>query len=790
MALHTPSIDPLITRRSLLQSATAAAIVSTSGNAGGAESSEAVSSTDPATLMWHAKPAGQWQEGYPIGNGRIAAMILGQVKRERVQLNEGTLFSGGPYANVNPDARAALPKVRDLIFAGRYAEAEALAEQSVQARPMREMSYQSVGDLLLDFVDVNETSIAEYRRELDLDAAIATTTFVSNGVRYRREAFASAVDDVIVIRLSADRPFSLDCQLSSSQRSRTEATGDGRLMLQGVNNSDFGIAGRLRFAAGIEVQPEGGTMTRDGTTVRVRDARAIVVLVATATSFRSPVDVGGDPAAPVVRRLAAARDKSGSTLRDAHCADHRRLFRRLSIDLGTSDAAKRPTDQRAEHAVDRDDPALAALFVQFGRYLLIASSRGGEPANLQGKWNDSNRPPWGSKYTININTEMNYWPADTGNLAECVEPLTRMVEELAISGAHTAQAMYGARGWVAHHNTDLWRASGPVDHARTGLWPMGAAWLSCQLWDHWDFNRDPAYLRRIYPLLRGAALFFLDTLMVDPASGTLVTNPSLSPENDHGHGSTLCAGPALDRQLLRDLFDRTADAAKILRIEAPLRRQLIETRGKLAPDRIGKAGQLQEWLLDWDADAVEPTHRHTSHLYGLYPSQQIDLDDTPALAAAARRSLELRGTEATGWALAWRINLWARLRDAPNAHGLVRRLLQSAPNAPGMLGLQPPFQIDCFFGGTAGVLEMLVQSRADIVDLLPALPAAWPTGRLTGVRVRGACTLDLIWRDGHPTSLVLHPERHGQRTIRFASKATKVRLSAGRRQVIDLTTLA
>lgn len=769
-----------ITRRSVLAAGAATMV-------GG--SPRAALATDPepaadAPKLWHAKPAAQWQEGYPIGNGRLAATLPGQPKRERIQLNDGTLFSGGPYDNVNPDARAALPRVRAAIAAGRYAEAEAIAEASVQAKPMREMSYQSIGDLLLDFGGVNDTAFTDYRRELDLDAAIATTSFTSDGVRYRREAFASAVDDVIAVRIAADAPFDMDCQLVSGQRAAARVDGD-TIRLSGVNNADYGIPGRLRFAAGATVLPAGGRTDRDGPLLRIRGARAIVVLVAAATSFRSPVDVGGDPEGRVADRLAAARAKGWQALRDAHVADHRALFRRLSITLGDPAANARPTDQRAGHALDRDDPALAALFVQFGRYLLIASSRGGEPANLQGKWNELNRPPWGSKYTININTEMNYWPADTGNLAECVEPLTRMVEELALSGARTAQAMYGARGWVAHHNTDLWRASGPVDHARTGLWPMGAAWLSCQLWDHWDMHRDLAYLRRIYPLLRGASLFHLDTLQPDAASGTLVTNPSLSPENDHGHGSTLCAGPAMDRQILRDLFNRTIAAATLLRKDAAFRREIAAARAQLAPDRIGKAGQLQEWLLDWDADAPEPTHRHTSHLYALYPSQQIDVEATPVLAAAARRSLELRGTEATGWALAWRMNLWARLRDAGNAHLMVRRLLQSAPNAPGWLGLQPPFQIDCFFGGTAGVLEMLVQSRGERIDLLPALPEAWGAGRLTGVRVRGGCVVDLTWARGRPTEVVLHPEVTGRRVVRFGARQAAVRLTAGRPLRLD-----
>ncbi|MFD1788337.1 glycoside hydrolase N-terminal domain-containing protein [Sphingomonas floccifaciens] len=774
----------MFSRRTVIEGGLAAgAFGGLSPTLSAAQSSDGGRGAPATTMLWHAKPAQAWVEGYPIGNGRIAAMLLGGVKRERVQLNEGTLFSGGPYHNVNPAARDALPEVRRLIFAGRYAEAETLANERVQAVPRREMSYQSLGDLTLDLSQANDTSFADYRRELDLDSAVATVRFVSDGIRYERQAFASAVDDVVAIRITADRPFALDCSLSSGQRGSVRLDDDG-LWIEGVSNTDFDNPGRLRFAGGVAVVTD-GIRTSDAGGIRVRDARSVLVLIAAATAFRSPVDVNGDPAASVRARLSAARAKGWDALHAAHVADHRALFRRLSIDLGTTEAAQRPTDNRLSRAMTRDDPALAALMVQFGRYMLIASSRGGEPANLQGKWNELNRPPWGSKYTININTEMNYWPAESGNLAECVEPLTRMVEELAISGARTAREMYGARGWVAHHNTDLWRASGPVDGARTGLWPMGAAWLSCQLWDHWDYGRDPTYLRRIYPLLRGAALFFLDTLVADPVSGTMVTNPSLSPENDHGHGSTLCAGPAMDRQLLRDLFDRTITSAETLRTDAALRRELAAMRGRLAPDRIGKAGQLQEWLLDWDADAPQQTHRHTSHLYALFPSQQVNTDDTPDLAAAVRRSLELRGADATGWALAWRIALWAHLRDADRAYAQVRTLLQSQPNATAMPGYQPPFQVDCIFGGAAGILEMLVQSRDERIQLLPALPAAWAKGSIAGVRVRGGCSVDLAWEGGRPTSVMLHPTLSGRRVVRHAGRTHSVTLTAGRSLRLD-----
>jgi len=768
-----------ISRREVLVAGLAASLTATGAPAAQGASADCSLPGDERPerwLLWHSKPAGSWAEAHPIGNGRLGAMVFGNIKLERLQLNEDRFWSGGPYQHLNPAARDAIPKVREMIFAGRYAEAEAYAEKYVQSVPMREMSYQSLGDLWLDLVDVEETPVEEYRRELDLDGANSRTRFVSGKTTYTREILSSPVDQVIAISVRAEgAPVSLDCSFGTGQRASASVEGSSTLVLSGINNSDRGIPGRLRFETRAQVFADGGTVSHNGPVLQVRGARSVLILLAAASSFKSPGDVSADPSAIVKAQIAAAARKSWVQLRDDHSAVHRRLFRRVSIDLGTNRAAALPTDSRAAHALDRADPELAALFFQFGRYLTICSSRAGsEPSNLQGIWNESNRPPWGSKYTININTEMNYWPVDTANLAECIEPLVAMVEQLAVSGAFTAANLYGARGWVAHHNTDLWRASGPVDHARTGLWPMGAAWLSVQLWDHYDFHRDKAYLRRIYPLLRGASLFFLDTLVKDPASGWMVTCPSCSPENDHGHGSTLCAGPAMDMQILRDLFDRTTASARLLGRDADLRRQLAAMRARLAPHQVGKNGQLQEWLADWDADAVEQTHRHTSHLYAVYPSQQINADDTPDLLRAARRSLELRGTEATGWALAWRTALWAHFREAEAAHHMLLRLIQADANGPAMLGAHAPFQVDCIFGGTAALLEMLVQSRGNQIDLLPALPKAWPTGKLCGVRVRGGCTIDIAWKDGALDLVTLYPDIAGKRVVRIGHRRTEV----------------
>ncbi|HTG39199.1 glycosyl hydrolase family 95 catalytic domain-containing protein, partial [Sphingomonas sp.] len=461
-------------------------------------------------------------------------------------------------------------------------------------------------------------------------------------------------------------------------------------------------------------------------------------------------------------------------------AAHRRLFGRVSIDLGRTAAADQPTDGRIAASQTADDPALAALYFQYARYLLIACSQpGGQPATLQGLWNDSLDPPWQSKYTININTEMNYWPAYSANLSECAAPLVQMVRELAETGARTAREMYGARGWVTHHNTDLWRATAPIDGASWGMWPTGGAWLCTHLWEHYDYSRDAAFLASVYPVMAGAARFFLDTLQRDPRTGFLVTNPSISPENQHGHGGALCAGPTMDMAILRDLFDQTAMAATLLDTDADMVAELRAARERLAPYKISRRGELREWQQDWDADAPEQDHRHVSHLYGVYPAHQISLEDTPELAAAAKRTLDIRGDRATGWATAWRINLWARLGDGDRAHGILNFLLGPDRTYPNMFDAHPPFQIDGNFGGAAGVIEMLMHSHGDRIDLLPALPRAWPTGRITGLRARGACTIDLSWSGGQIEEVVLRPERDGDRTIRAHGRAVQVALKAG-----------
>lgn len=765
-----------VSRRNVLQGMTAAAAVMPAAGAAAAPTPPA-----PASRLWYRQPASEWTEALPVGNGRIGAMIFGGTAHERLQLNEDTLWTGGPYDPVNPAARAALPEVRRLVAAGRYAEAEALADARLMGTPRTQMAYQSVGHLLLDLPAAEPGKITGYRRELDLDSAVSTVRFRLDGVGHRREIFASAPDDVLVVRLAADAPFDLDVALASGQpEARSVAAGD-MVTLTGRNAARAGVAGALRFAARALVDVDGGAVAPLGDRLRVTGARAITVMIAMATSYRRFDDVTGDPEAATLDALHRARARGFARLRADAVAAHRALFRRVSLDLGTTPAALRPTDERVRANRLAADPALAALYFDYGRYLLIASSRpGSQPANLQGIWNGSNDPQWQSKYTVNINTEMNYWPAEITALGECTEPLLRMVRELAITGEKTAREMYGARGWVCHHNSDLWRATAPIDGAKWGMWPTGGAWLCTHLWERYDYGRDRDFLRAAYPLMRGAALFFLDTLQSDPATGELVTNPSISPENQHGLGAAICAGPAMDNQILRDLFDQVATAAAILGVDADFAAEVRRARARLAPDRIGAQGQLQEWRADWDAIAPEPEHRHVSHLYALFPSDQIDPERTPRLAAAARRSLELRGDESTGWATAWRAALWARLGEADHAHRILAFLLGPDRTYPNLFDAHPPFQIDGNFGGTRAIAEMLMHSRGDAIRLLPALPAAWPDGSVKGLRARGRCRVDIRWRGGRIEEAVLTAETDGRRRVACAGRTVDVALAAGR----------
>lgn len=736
--------------------------------------------------LWYTKPAQKWTEALPIGNGRLGAMIFGGVESDRIQFNEETLWNGAPNDYAHKGAYQYLGQIRQLLFDGKQKEAEDLAMKEFMSVPLKQKTYQAFGDLNLHFP--NQETFTDYYRNLDLRNAVCRVSYKSNGVNFTREYLSSFPDQVIAIRLTADKAKALNFSLNMDALHESKTTfADGNTLTLKVQVKD----GALRGVATIKVTSD-GTLATQGNQLSVSGAKTATIYLAAATNYVSYKDVSGNPEQKTSQTLAKIQSKSYDQVRSSHFADYQKLFNRFDVQFTENDRVKLPTNERIiAFSKTPEDPQLLALYIQYGRYLLISSSRPGtQPANLQGIWNDQLAPAWDSKWTVNINTEMNYWPAEIANLAECQEPLYAMIADCAETGKSVAKEHYNAAGWVLHHNTDIWRGTAPINHSNHGIWVTGGAWLSRHLWEHYQFSQDKQFLaQKAYPLMRGAAEFFTQFLIKDPKTGYLISTPSNSPEN-----GGLVAGPTMDHQIIRALFRSCIEASEILKTDQEFAQKLKEMLPQIAPNKIGQHGQLQEWMEDLDDPANK--HRHVSHLWAVYPGNEINWQQTPDLMKAARQSLIYRGDDGTGWSLAWKINFWARFLDGNHAYDMVKLLFRPVQientvyvNGGGsytnLFDAHPPFQIDGNFGAPAGMIEMLVQSQLNEIAILPALPDALPAGKISGVCARGGFELTFSWANGKLQKLEVLSKAGQNCKLHYGDKLIEIPTEKGKTYTFD-----